>query len=312
MPGGWGWRGAAVRRICLAVDLRRALLPSRDLPGVTDVSESRFPDLSLPGWQGTRDTLHGYCRLLGAIRRSANPRQRHWAHVTLRVVPEGLITTPIPSDDGNFGLRLDLVHHALRILTSEGQSLELPVEGQSLERFYSEVMAALKGLELDVEIEAEPFSDNSPGEWDLKAVGRYRQALVRIDSVFKAFKGEQRQETSPVQLFPHHLDLALSWFSGRQVPGQDPETEEWSDEQMTFGFATGDEAITEPYLYATAYPEPEGFVGSALPEVAYWNETGFSGAVLPYVALEQTGEPQQLLAEFLRQAHEAGASRMTS
>jgi hypothetical protein len=172
-------------------------------------------------------------------------------------------------------------------------------------------MTAFKGLEVPLQIDAEQFSDDSPGEWDLEAIGRYRRAVAEIDAAFKVFKGEHRQETSPVQLFPHHFDLALSWFSGRQVPDQDPENEEWSDEQMTFGFVTGDEAITEPYLYATAYPEPVGFVGSPLPEAAHWNEAGFSGAVLPYAALEQVDEPRQLLAEFLRQTHKAGASRMS-
>ena len=248
---------------------------------------------------------------MSAIRRESSPRQRHWSHVSLRVVPEGLITTPIPSRSGTFGLRLDLVHDKLRILTSGGQSLELPVEGQSLAQFHSEVMAALRGLEVASEVEAEAFSDRSSGEWDSAAIGRYRQALVQIDAVLKAFKGEQRQETSPVQLFPHHFDLALTWFSGRQVPGQEAKDEERSDEQMTFGFATGDETVAQPYFYATAYPEPVGFVGSPLPEGAYWNEAGFSGAVLPYAALEQVDEPRQLLAEFLRRAHEAGASRMT-
>ncbi|MGB5295037.1 MAG: DUF5996 family protein [Thermoanaerobaculia bacterium] len=275
------------------------------------MSESEFQDLSLAAWRGTRDTLQGYSRLLGAIRLSSSPRQRQWAHVTLRVVPEGFITTPMPSDRGTFGLRLDLVHNKLRILTSAGQSLGLRLEGQSLASLYSEVMTALKGLEVPLQIDAQQFSDDSRGEWDLEAIGRYRRAVAEIDAAFKVFKGEHRQETSPVQLFPHHFDLALSWFSGRQVPDQDPSNEEWSDEQMTFGFLTGDEAIAEPYFYATAYPEPKGYVGSDLPERAYWNEAGFSGAVLPYSALVQADQPVRLLSEFLRQAHKAGASRMS-
>lgn len=274
------------------------------------MNKAKFPDLGLSTWKATRDSLHGYSRLLGAIRRSSSPRQRHWAHVTLRVVPEGFITTPIPCGDGTFGLRLDLVHHVVRVLETGGQSLEIPLEGQSLARLHSEVLGALKGMEIDVNVDAETFSDDSSGEWDRLAVDRFRLALLQIYAVFKAFKGNQRQETSPVQLFPHHFDMALSWFSGRQVPGQDPSDEGRSDEQMTFGFVTGDDAIPEPYFYATAYPEPAGFVGSDLPEAAYWNEGGFSGAVLPYSALVQADEPRPLLSEFLSQAHQAGASRM--
>ncbi len=275
------------------------------------MTESSFADLSLSTWRPTRDTLQGYSRLLGAIRRASSPRQRHWGHVSLLVAPEGLTTTPIPSDTGTFGLRLDLVDHKLQLLTSGGQSRERPLEGQSLARFTAETMAALKELDIQPKVDAEPFSDTSVGEWDRDAIARYWRALVQVDTVYKAFKGAQRQETTSVQLFPHHFDLAVSWFSGRLVPDQDPNDEEWSDEQMTFGFVTGDEGIEEPYFYATAYPEPEGFVGSQLPEEAYWNPTGFSGAVLPYAALEGSGQPRQLLSEFLRLAQEAGASRMT-
>lgn len=274
------------------------------------MNELPFPEMSLSEWRATKETLQGYCRVLGAIRRSSSPRQRHWSHVTLHVVPEGLITTPIPSDWGTFGLRLDLIHHKLRILTSTGQSLELSLEGQSLAGFSAGVMAALDGLGIGGDLDIEPSSDTSLREWDRDAIDRYRRALVEIDAVFKAFKGGLRQETSPVHLFPHHFDLAMSWFSGRLVPGQDPANEDWSDEQMTFGFVTGDDSIPEPYFYATAYPEPEGFVGSTLPERAYWNQAGFSGAVLPYAALVGNEQSRQLLTEFLEKAHEAGASRM--
>ncbi len=274
------------------------------------MNQQRFPDLSLSTWRGTRDSLHRYSRLLGAIRHGSSPRQRQWAHITLRVVPEGLITTPMPFDRGTFGLRLDLIHHQLRILTSAGENLDLPLKGQSLADFYSEVRAAFEGLEIPWGVDSAQFLDESAGEWDREAVSRYRRALAEIDTVFKTFKGEHREETSPVQLFPHHFDLALSWFSGRKVTGQDPENEDWANEQMTLGYATGDDSIPEPYFYATAYPEPEGFVGSTLPERADWNEAGFSGAVLPYAVLVGNEQSVELLAEFLEKTHEAGASRM--
>ena len=160
------------------------------------MTNMELPDLSLSRWQGTRDTLHGYCRLLGAIRHSSSPRQRHWAHVTLRVVPEGFITTPMPYRGGTFGLRLDLIHHRLRILTSGGQSLELPVEGQSLSRFHSEVMTALKALEVQLEVEPDRFSDTSPGEWDREAIDalieskEYDAARITIGPLLEVYSDE--------------------------------------------------------------------------------------------------------------------------
>jgi hypothetical protein len=48
-------------------------------------------------------------------------------------------------------------------------------------------------------------------------VERYWQALAQIDILLKQFRGELREETSPVQLWPHHFDLSLVWFSGRRA-----------------------------------------------------------------------------------------------
>jgi len=274
------------------------------------VTESSFPELDLEDWRPTRDTLQGYCKVLGAIRRAASPRQRHWSHITLHTTADGLTTTPIPAAESSFELRLNLTRHQLEIVASSGEHYDLPLEGQSLARFCSETLAVLEGLDLLPEVDASAFANDAAGEWDRQSIDRFWRAWVQIDAVFKTFKGERRHETSPVQLFPHHFDLALSWYSGRLIPEQDPADEEWSDEQMTFGFTTGDTSIAEPYFYVTAYPQPEGFVGSDLPGEAYWHEEGFSGAVLLYSHLVASARAQDLLASFLRVAHAAGASRM--
>lgn len=276
------------------------------------MTESSFPELDLEAWRATRDTLQGYCKVLGAVRRAASPRQRHWSHITLHTAADGLTTTPIPAAGSSFELRLDLIRHQLEVVTSGGERHNQPLEGQSIARFCSQTLTALEDLDLLPQIDASAFADEAAGEWDRQAIDRFWQAWVQIDAVFSTFKGEQRHETSPVQLFPHHFDLALSWYSGRLVPEQDPADEEWSDEQMTFGFTTGDAGIAEPYFYATAYPQPEGFVGSELPAEAHWHSEGFSGAVLLYSQLVASARAQELVARFLRLAHTAGASRMKS
>jgi hypothetical protein len=272
--------------------------------------ELTFPPLPLEGWRATRDTLHGYARVLGSIRRQLAPRQRHWAHVTLRVGVTGLETPPIPARDLSFGLLLDLVDSRLVVRSSRGERAERSLHGQPLAAFHGAVVTGLRELGVEWEGEAGAFADENPGSWDREAVGRFWRALVRIEGVFQVFKGARRQETSPVQLFPHHFDLALSWLSGRRVPGEDPANEDAADEQMIFGFSTGDESVAEAYFYATAYPEPEGFSGSSLPAGAHWEEEGFSGAVLPYQRLVGAEEGEALLLGFLEGVHRVGAERM--
>ena len=100
----------------------------------------------------------------------------------------------------------------------------------------------------------------------------------------------------------------MNWFSGRLVPGVDPADEENADEQMNFGFVTGDESIVNAYFYATAYPAPQGWGELALPTAAYWHREGWTGAILPYAELRKANDPEQLLMSYLTnvQAHGAG------
>jgi hypothetical protein len=141
-------------------------------------------------------------------------------------------------------------------------------------------------------------------------VRSFWRTLAQIDAVLKEFRAGLRRESSPVQLWPHHFDLALNWFSGRLVPDQDPDDAEYADEQMNFGFSTGDEGIPEPYFYVTAYPVPAGWMEATLPDEAYWQAAGWTGAVLPYGAVSAAADGRRLLLSFLMKLQEAGAALM--
>ena len=157
-------------------------------------------------------------------------------------------------------------------------------------------------------IEAEFGS--SGGVYEAAAAERYWQAARQVDMLLKQFRGEQRRETSPVQLWPHHFDWAMSWFSGRTVPGVDANDAGAADEQMAFGFSTGDETIAEPYFYVTAYPFPDQLPNAALPEDAVWHSEGFSGAVLAYATLVDAQNPAQKLLAYWRETLAAGQRLM--
>jgi hypothetical protein len=146
--------------------------------------------------------------------------------------------------------------------------------------------------------------------YDIEAIDHFRQVINWVDAAFKTFKGGLREETSPVQIFPHHMDVSMNWFSGRLVPGVDPADEESADEQMNFGFVTGDGAIPDAYFYVTAYPAPANWMDLALPEGAYWHTEGWTGAVLPYAAVVAVAHPFELLLDYLRGLQAHGAKLM--
>ena len=269
-----------------------------------------FPPLALADWKPTRDTLHGYARLLGAIRAALTPRHKHWWHITLRTAASGYTTTPIPGPNMTFELLLDLVFHQLVITTSHGERWATRLHGQALASLADEVVAMLARLGIDPGIDRSKFSNATPGRYDLPAVTRYWRATTQIDTVLKRFKHSLRQETSPVQCFPHHFDLAVNWFSGRLLPGIDPADEENADEQMNFGFATGDDGIPDPYFYITTYQEPDGLARTPLPPGATWITDSFRGALLPYETLRQAPDPQAGLFEFFSTVQRAGARLM--
>ena len=271
-----------------------------------------FPDLSLDTWRGTRDTVHGYAKVLGKIRRAMAPPEKHWWHISLRATAAGLTTTPLPAGDRVVELILSFTDHRLHVVTNRGEHKEVLVTGQSSAVFCGSALDALAALGIAAPIDRDSFSDTNPGEYDDSAMTRFWRVLPQIDVALKRLKSEHRRESSPVQIWPHHFDLAVLLLTGRQVPGTDPQDAESADEQMNFGFTTGDSSVPEPYFYATAYPPPDGFTATKLPEGAYWHTHGWTGAALRYEMLRSMRHPADRLLEFYRAARDAGFRLMAS
>ena len=260
-----------------------------------------LPALNLNDWNLTRDTLHQYAKIIGKMRGRYMPKSKHWWHITLSVSARGFTTTPFPIAGQSLELTLDLAAHRLAIESSDGWSASLPLVGQSAAGLCRGISAtfAAAGIELEPELLA-AFDSKAILPYDAAAIGRFLQAINWVDGVFKTFKGGLREETGPVQIFPHHMDVSMNWFSGRLVPDVDPADEENADEQINFGFVTGDDSISDAYFYTTAYPLPDNWSDLVLPEGAYWHTEGWTGAILPYAAVAASGQPNDLLLEYMR------------
>ncbi|MEM1244695.1 MAG: DUF5996 family protein, partial [Pseudomonadota bacterium] len=122
------------------------------------------------------------------------------------------------------------------------------------------------------------------------------------------FYGKQ----TPVHLFWHTFDLALTRFSGKKAPeiaGMDAVSKEaYSHEVISFGMWFGDDHIPEPAFYSYTYPEPKTLTQKKLlPEQAYWDKINSGNvAILKYHDLMGENHPREKLLEFFNSAYQAG------
>jgi hypothetical protein len=132
--------------------------------------------------------------------------------------------------------------------------------------------------------------------------------------VLDEFAGWFNGKQSPVHLFWHSFDLALTRFSGRKAPprghGTRADREAYSHEVISFGFWAGDDRLPEPAFYSYTYPEPAGLAAEPLrPEAAFWANQNGALAILKYDDMARSPDPASALLEFLESAYQAGARR---
>jgi hypothetical protein len=284
-----------------------------------------LPELRLTDWEATKQTLHLWAQIVGKIRLAATAPRNHWWNAPLYVDVRGLTTRRLHSADGvTFQIDFDFVDHRLVVKTSGGEmdSFAL-VDGLSVAAFDEQLHATLDRLGVDVPIRETPFgvptttpfpADREHASYDPGAVERFWRILDWSDWVFEEFAGWYCGKTSPVHLFWHGLDLAVTRFSGRRAPAlpdADAVTREaYTHEVISFGFWPGDDNVRESTYYSYTAPEPDGLREQPLrPDGAFWADQGAGSlARLPYEAVRTAADPRAALLAFLESAYEAGAA----
>jgi hypothetical protein len=283
-----------------------------------------LPPLPLEEWEDTKRTLHLWSQIVGKVRMASVAPQNHWWHATLYLDARGLTTRRMHAADGvTFAIDFDFVDHRLVVRTGSGEveSFEL-ADGLSVADFDQRLHGTLAGLGLDVAIREKPFGvpmttpfpdDREHASYDRDAVVRFWRILDWTDTVFGEFSGWFCGKTSPVHLFWHSFDLAVTRFSGRRAPSL-PEAdsvtrEAYTHEVVSFGFWAGDDNVRQPTYYSYTAPEPAGLRERPLePAEAGWVEQGSgSMALLPYEAVRTSADPRKTLLSFLESAYQAGA-----
>ena len=249
----------------------------------------------------------------------------HWWHVPLYVTPRGLSTRTIPYPGGNFEIEFDLCTDRLLISTNGGRQEDFSLfDGLTVTDFYSSVFANLAKLGIEPTIRpipyeapsTTPFAENVENRsYDKEYVKLFHQTLVTVDGILNKFRGRFLGKSTPVHMFWHSFDLALTRFSGKRVPTREGagivEREAYSHEVISFGFWFGDDKVPAPAFYAYVAPEPAGLADEPLtPASAQWAESnGAHLAMLMYEDVRTTDDPESAVLGFLESAYQAGAKR---
>jgi len=272
-----------------------------------------FPELDAKALVGTRDAAHAYAQILGDWRASSMPHQKHWWEVAVQPSLRGL-TTGIVHAGVDFQLEIDLIADRCRGWVASGAALDEPLAGRPA----WELAEVVEHFLLDNGVDRDCIPADKQRDSHARATENYSPevaqalaaALRSVALAMNQFRAGIREETSPIQIWPHHFDLAMCWLPGEKIPGQDPDDAEMSDKQMNFGFSFGDAGIPEPYFYITAYPLPDALPDSPLPAGTTWHSTGFSGAVLLYRTLLENSDPGEYLVDLWHGLLVAGRQHM--
>jgi Family of unknown function (DUF5996) len=239
-----------------------------------------LPALIYEDLSSTRDRLRDVALVLSGLQRVYLPKHPRMWQYGLEVTMRGVSTQEFTVSGQPVRASIDMVRDMVRVPGTRHWPL---VEYAGLE-VYNNVRLWLEQHDPAATFKQPKFNG---GQFDTRQASQYAEALWWMHARFRTIKQHLTDGvTSPILLYPHHFDLALTWF-----PHDD-------ERQAGIGFSTGDATIREPYIYLTMYPHQPDFKKVTLPAEAYWQATGFEGAVLTYAALCNSPDPAELLLRF--------------
>lgn len=252
----------------------------------------------------TRDTLHRYSKIAGAVCRSLSQPHPLWWNISLSIYPDGLTTTPIEvqsTTSSALEIRLNLRRHRLEVIYgAESREVDLTA-GLTATDLGDRTVGLIRDFGLEGEIDRGLYTSEATSPYEIKAAEEYLCTVARIEKCLSDSALEIGGDTGPVQLWPHHFDLSFEWFGTRIVQTEEGSEIDGARPQIGFGFSLGDSSITQPYFYATPWPFDSQVAVHPLPDGATWHQDSWQGALLLYDTVRKAGEAS--LVDFVRSVH---------
>lgn len=256
-----------------------------------------FPSLPLSEWKETRDTLHKYCRLVGAIREVMSKPLPHALHTNLDLSKKGFTSSPIIKDDGSadkfFEVVLDVHHSRLRIESHYREPLNIALTGQSLNALCDETCSLLTDIGIKPPLERPSFLEGTRGQFDSKQVKTYWKAVSSTKRVLKKIKAGLGEETGPIQLHVDSLALSLTWYSRDTYSSP-------LIEQLEMGHSTGDDSFPEAYFFISSFPDVRALKKIIPDKSRYLFTQDESKMILPYSEIAGAKNSEKKLLDFYR------------
>jgi hypothetical protein len=223
-----------------------------------------------------------------------------------------------------FQIDFDFISHRLLIVESGGGTAQVELEAKTVARFYREVMAGLRSLDLEVSIhttpvevvEAIPFEEDEVHHtYEPAQAHAFWKAMSKAHVLLAEFAARFVGKVSPVQFYWGSFDLAVSRFSGRRAPthpGGAPNCPPWvmeeaySHELSSAGWWPLNRELG-PAFYAYMYPEPAGYREAAIrPAEAYFDAT-LGEFILRHDDVRILDDPDEAVRAFLYDTYSRGA-----
>ncbi|MDC1067801.1 DUF5996 family protein [Candidatus Kapabacteria bacterium] len=257
-------------------------------------------DFNTENWSDAKGDVQQILQVMGSIKAYHSPKDKQWYHHSLVCTSQMISTDVFPV---LIGKRMDAVEiefdpiDCVIFLSTQNESEEIPIDGQSQKELFEQIRSIYS--EFGVQLNTQIGKDFSSLEIEInqEMLAKYWRMLQFTDLLLKQFKSELiDEESSNVNLWPHHFDLAMLWFSGKLIKGADSDNKEMY--QMNFGLSAGDKLIEEPYYYVTSNPFNDDILKQSLNKNASWNTKDWKGSILKYSDIVGVSDQKTAILDF--------------
>jgi len=253
------------------------------------------------------DNLKGIKKLASIlidIKSKNLPHNKNSEEYSLGFWAKGFTTTPIPVLDNEkinmLELKINFVDEILEI-NFNNHSTCVDISNKNIISIDKLIQEEFKKIRIPDQLKNDSLTDTTDISYNKQDTIIMWDVLIYVYFLFIEFKSNILKETSSINFWPHHFDLAILLFSGRIVEGQDKGNWSYSREQMNFGFIFGDEFIPRPYFYVTIYPFNDEIMKNKLNNNAYWYNEKWKGAILEVDLLNEGPNQKKAILSFFDQ-----------